>query len=271
MNDALAAELIELNNRFYGSCAEAFSQTRQAPWQGWEKLAGIALEHFEKAGAHGLDVFDLACGNLRFEAFAEEALGTLGPLVFYAADATAELPALASTLHESPHFRQFDVLKALLSAKQSSRSVGALAGWPQAGLSVCFGFMHHVPSVALRAQVLRLLLEQTAPGGLVAVSWWNFMANERMAAKAQAAMGRAEEEPPFGGFDPRKLDANDYLLGWQDSALLRYCHNFNGLEVDRVFAKLLTDNSCPDFEELRRFRADGKAGNMNIYTVLERR
>ena len=144
----------------------------------------------------------------------------------------------------------------------ASNNLGPLAGIPACDLSCCFGFMHHVPSEDLRLAVIRALIASTAPGGTVVLSFWRFMDDERLAAKARAATerARATETAPA-------LDGNDYLLGWQgDASALRYCHHFTEDEISAL-ARGVAD--CA--QEVERFSADGKSGALNRYLVLTRR
>lgn len=267
MERAFAQRLIELNNRFYRLNAPSFSRTRQAPWPGWERALEVAGEHL----GHGqgdpdrpLRVFDLACGNLRFEAFLAEE--TDRPLELYGVDSCDEL-----AFDESGHadsvtgfmYRKLDVLEALMSKSRCGAAL--LADVPVADLSVCFGFMHHVPGVELREDVLRMLLARTRAGGIAAVSFWAFAEDPRLARKAVGATARAAEEPPFEGFLPRSLEPGDYLLDWQGAAPYRYCHSFGEDEVSR-----LAEAVSGDADEVGRFSADGRAGNLNRYLILRR-
>lgn len=71
MNRDFASSLIQLNNTFYREHSASFSDTRQAPWPGWVRTMDIALEQLDVATIeHPVRVFDLACGNMRFENFA---------------------------------------------------------------------------------------------------------------------------------------------------------------------------------------------------------
>ena len=255
MERAFAQRLIELNNRFYRLNAPSFSRTRQAPWPGWERALEIAGEHL----GHGqgdpdrpFRVFDLACGNLRFEAFLAEE--TDRPLELYGVDSCDEL-----AFDESGHA---DAVTGFMYRKLD---VALLADVPAADLSVCFGFMHHVPGVELREDVLRMLLARTRAGGIAAVSFWAFAEDPRLARKAVGATARAAKEPPFEGFLPRSLEPGDYLLDWQGAAPYRYCHSFSEDEVSR-----LAEAVSGDADEVGRFSADGRAGNLNRYLILRR-
>ena len=86
MNRDFASSLIQLNNTFYREHSASFSDTRQAPWPGWVRTMDIALEQLDVATIeHPVRVFDLACGNMRFENFAAGgALSAKGEVRFQA-------------------------------------------------------------------------------------------------------------------------------------------------------------------------------------------
>ena len=267
MERVFARKLIELNNRFYRLNAPSFSRTRQAPWPGWERALEVAGEHLGHSQGdpdRPLRVFDLACGNLRFEAFLAGRADR--PLELYGVDSCDEL-----AFDESGHadsvagfmYRKLDVLEALMDKSRSGAAL--LADVPAADLSVCFGFMHHVPGVELREDVLRMLLARTRAGGIAAISFWAFAEDPRLARKTIGATARAAEEPSFEGFLPHALEPGDYLLDWQGSSPYRYCHSFDEAEVSR-----LAETVSGDADEVARFSADGRAGNLNRYLILRR-
>lgn len=267
MERAFAQRLIELNNRFYRLNAPSFSRTRQAPWPGWERaleVAGELLGHGQGDPDRPFRVFDLACGNLRFEAFLAEEADR--PLELYGVDSCDEL-----AFDESGHadsvtgfmYRKLDVLEALMGKSRGGAAL--LADVPAADLSVCFGFMHHVPGVELREDVLRMLLARTRAGGIAAVSFWAFAEDPRLARKAVGATARAAKEPPFEGFSTRSFEPGDYLLDWQGAAPYRYCHSFGEDEISR-----LAEAVSGDADEVGRFSADGRTGNLNRYLILRR-
>ena len=193
MERAFAQRLIELNNRFYRENAHSFSRTRQAPWPGWGRaleVAGKHLGHSQGDPDRPLRVFDLACGNLRFEAFLVEQADR--PLELHGVDSCDEL-----IFDESGHadavagfsYRELDVLGALMDKSRSGEAL--LADVPPADLTVCFGFMHHVPGAELREDVLRMLLAHTRAGGIAVMSFWAFAEDPRLARKAADATARA--------------------------------------------------------------------------------
>ena len=207
MNRDFASSLIQLNNTFYREHSASFSDTRQAPWPGWVRTMDIALEQLDVATIeHPVRVFDLACGNMRFENFAAGgALAAKGvdganpsadascPFEFYGVDSCQDL-AIDAHGHAlripNLHFQELDVLDALMKLNPAE-TPDVLFDAPLTDISVCFGFMHHVPSCEYRVRVLDALVRQTRPGGIIAISFWEFMNDERMARKAVRAEARA--------------------------------------------------------------------------------
>lgn len=284
MDVETAGRLREINNAFYRDQCGSFSATRRSPWVGWARCV-------EAAGMDGAAerqaVFDLACGNLRFEAFLEERMPKTA-FRFFAVDNCDGLVAerFGAALRSTVDYRSVDVLCALMDgAGDSGGSAGANgvafeadrsacagglgagdasgafgAGIPACDLSVSFGFMHHIPLQEHRAAVLRMLADRTRPGGFVAVSFWRFLNDASLAKKAHATHGIALEElalPP--------LDEGDFLLGWNNApGAYRYCHSFSDAEIDELAASIADRASVA-----ARFAADGRTGDLNTYLVLE--
>lgn len=273
MDNAIAQNLIDLNTRFYAEHAASFSATRSAPWEGWRHVADIARDHFGDTPS-SLRVFDLACGNLRFERFLAEQL----PHVSLHVTAIDNCPALAVDTDQFARvdYRSLDILTALL-AEIGSRSDGAIAGtrtfalgtaFPHANcdLAVCFGFMHHVPGAELRQAVLEHLVDSIRPSGIVVISFWQFMNDDRIARKATRSLDIALAQPPFAGFASSSLEEGDHFLGWQaDDAAFRYCHHFSTAEIDRLAASV-----SPLAASIAAFSADGSNHSLNRYLVLQR-
>ena len=124
MDAQLARKLIACNNEFYRHHAASFSATRQAPWQGWTRIAETAQALAEPAGP--LRVLDVACGNLRFERFLAERMHTT-ELSCLAVDSTPELADDAPALR-GVCTRTVDVLEALLDTLvRHTRTGGVIA------------------------------------------------------------------------------------------------------------------------------------------------
>jgi hypothetical protein len=155
-------------------------------------------------------------------------------------------------------YQNLDVLEALQQGQCLSEQFTA----PPCDLSVCFGFLHHVPLAAWRAEILRSLVAQTRSGGTVVVSLWQFLNDDALARKAQDTHARALAELGLP-----LLGAGDYLLGWQDRpGVYRYCHSFSEAEIDQLVASVTGDGAAVDV--LSRFASDGRTHNLNTYVVL---
>lgn len=237
-----ARRLIELNTEFYRLQAASFSQTRHAAWTGWRRLAdGLSLDSHAK-------VLDLACGNLRFERFLQERF----PLTRFEFDAVDNCPALSVGAKDIP-VRDLDLAQALLDGRRPELSAHDLA--------VSFGFMHHLPTFEMRSGLLELLARATAPGGVFSVSFWQFMDDEGLAAKAEQTTARGISELGITG-----LGARDYLIGWQAKpGVYRYCHHFDDTEVDALATHIANRARLVD-----SYRADGRTGRLNRYLVFKR-
>ena len=248
-----------------------------------------------------LAVLDLGCGNLRFERFL--AGRTNAPLRVTALDNCPDLasPAIGALSAAFPHspssssaasktkggdasgqgtnlpekttvdLRALDIVESLLDGTFADRLPRN-----SCDLAVAFGLMHHLPTGALRARVLEGLLSSLRPGGFAIVSFWQFLNDARLAAKAAAATaeGRVAHGLPT-------FQENDFLLGWQHAeGVYRFCHHTPEKEIDALLAPIRNPSapsasSCAStaslpLREVARFSADGKQGNLNRYLILQR-
>lgn len=284
MNDTTAAQLIALDNEFYRVHAASFSQTRQAPWEGWKRTWKTAYEALalepgravaNESCAHNsghkavtttrppCSVLDLACGNLRFE----RALTEAAPEVQFFFDALDYCDELAmgepAATIDNLTYRSADILTELLAHHTLPANT---LGHPAHDLAACFGFMHHVPGFELRARVLETLIQATRPSGVIVISFWQFMNNASIAAKAHTLTQAVQEGKLCCQLDPTQLEEGDYFLDWQsDTSALRYCHHTSDAEIDRLLAA-----ASSGVTELERYSADGRGGNLNRYVILKR-
>lgn len=312
MNRETARALCQLNTEFYERNAASFSQTRTAPWEGWRRC--MAACGFDDSDGAALDqpvdaqiadsVLDIACGNLRFEAF----LANTYPHFdwsFFAVDNCEPLVASGQEdVAKKVHFTCEDIVSNLLDGLPAAElaNVPALAAATPFDLVVSFGFLHHIPSFDLRQQFLLEALSQVKPGGYLVVSFWQFLNDPAKRAKieqthaealaffASCAETRANDrdaldrgannarsgspnsgDPALGDrkspvLDPSSLEPNDYFLGWKNEpSNYRYCHHFSNEEIDQIITAL-----APHATVVESFSADGKPGNLNRYVVFKR-
>jgi SAM-dependent methyltransferase len=210
MNTATAQMLRVLTRRFYRDNSASFAASRQQPWPGWTRCFELPELRRLLEGRRAFDkeeplaILDLACGNLRFKAFLADAFPN-ARLRYYAVDECAALRVAAPPSARTADLRwqHLDVLDALWQ----SGGLGAHLEAPLCDLSVCFGFMHHVPLREQREALLLALLRQTRPGGFVIVSFWQFLNDEALTNKAQAAHAKALQELGSQGLSSQRLDS----------------------------------------------------------------
>ena len=197
-----------------------------------------------------VSVLDVACGNMRFKSFLDEMLDSA-----FAYHGVDSCPALAPEALRAS-FQELDLIDELANGTLMS----SLQASP-CDLTACFGFMHHVPSHALRASLMRALVDLAAEGGTIAVSFWQFALDATHREKAREATQQAMRSIDV------ELEEGDYLLGWQGKpGAFRYCHSFTDGEVAQIV------EACDGTVQLiDRFKADGKTGRMNAYVVLRKR
>ncbi len=267
MDIATAHTLTDLTTQFYETCAQAFSATRHAPWEGWERLLSTLsplLDEDNRCEMGALYtqrptpicVLDLACGNMRFEKFLREKISSRD-LQFFAYD-TCAMPAVCDV-----PLMKLDLIDALDKGALAQRINNA-----SFDLGVAFGILHHIPLAAWRYGLLCSLIDCVRPGGIVAVSFWQFMHDERLAKKARATT-------PVGcaryGIELDE-ESHDYLLGWQDSnEVFRYCHHFDDVEIAHLIEDILSAYATSGLRVVDEYDADGRSGALNHYVVFQKR
>ena len=244
MKPSVQQRLLELNRAFYAQVATDFDQTRAGLPLGWQQLAAFLPPGMPEKP---LTVLDVGCGNGRFARFLTEQ-GVYARYVGVDADAAlltfaAQHNALAGNL--AAQFIQADLAQ--------PDWVISLAG-ERFDLVVCFAVLHHMPGYALRVQVMQALAAHMATEGLLILSNWQFLTSQRFAQKLidwqTVGLTAAEVEP------------GDALLPWQQGGYaVRYVHQVDEAEMQRLAAAV-------GLRVIAHFLADGKEGNLNLYTVL---
>ena len=307
MNRDTVRALCQLNTEFYERNATSFSQTRTAPWEGWRRcmtacgfdgLDEAVLDQPMDAQIAG-SVLDIACGNLRFEAFLANAYPHID-WSFFAVDNCEPLVVSGQeNIAKNVHFTCEDIVSNLLEGLPAAEpaNIPALAAATPFDLVVSFGFLHHIPSFDLRRQFLLEALSQVKPGGYLVVSFWQFLNDPAKRAKIEQthvealaffagcaetrtndrdALDRGAGSSSSSNLNPSdlkppvffagSLEPNDYFLGWKNEPdNYRYCHHFSNEEIDRIITALASHATV-----VESFSADGKPGNLNRYVVFKR-
>lgn len=251
-----AEQLNALNANFYARVTDAFSQTRTFAWHGWDRVWQACSD----ALCHAPSLLDIGCGNMRFEKFLASKLAhmTDKPLKAYAIDSCRALAETSSLEGVLVDFLEMDIHE----ATRDGNAPEAFAKIPACALVACFGLMHHLPCALDREHLLLKMIEKTAPGGFMSVSFWQFASDLRMRKKAERATQRGSD---LLGFDI-DTDQGDYLLDWQNETnAFRFCHSFADLEIDDLI-EVACAQGC---DLVADYQDDGKSGKLNRYLIFK--
>jgi SAM-dependent methyltransferase len=231
--------LLAINREFYQRFAASFSATRFGPQPGWDRI----IPYFPKRCA----VLDLGCGNGRLAIFLDRHLEQVR---YVGLDGSAELLAAAreqtrGLVHVRAEFVQMDL---------------STPGWHRRSgyfdVVTALAVLHHIPGFEARAEFVREAGQCMKPEGTLILSTWRFTHNPRMRRKILpwSAVGLTETD----------VEPGDYLLDWKkDGGGMRYAHELDEAEV-RELARLA------GLQVVEQFVADGREGDLSLYSVLRR-
>ena len=237
MDSDTARRLIEINREFYTQFGDSFSATRHRIQPGVRRVLGW-LKGDES-------ILDLGCGN--GELVRELAKrGHRGS--YLGVDFSLPLLQDAEVRPDgfSTRFMQVDLTK--LAAFSDQLSVEG--GW---SVITAFAVLHHIPSLALRLNILRIVHQLLNAGGMFIHSNWQFLNSEKLRARIQ----------PWDtvALSDSDVDEGDYLLDWRSGGTgLRYVHHFDQNELNEL-AK------ASNFQIVDMFSSDGKEGNLGLYQI----
>ena len=254
MPATIQARLLDLNRQFYATVAGEFDLTRQGLSARMLELAERLASHARASGKDTLRVLDVGCGNGRFA----RALAQVSQLEGYqgaeylGVDADERLLVAAAAQTASLPRVNVRLLRVDIAQPDWPTQLGS--GEPF-GAVVCLAVLHHFPGLTLRQRIVADLAHLLAEHGILALSTWQFLTSERLAAK--------QVDWAEFGIDPADVEPGDALLPWNQGVYaVRYVHQ---LELDEVETLALGAG----LRVIDTFRADGKEGNLNLYTLLQ--
>lgn len=245
MDAVTIARLFEINRRFYQEFGPAFAATRRRLQPGVRRL----LERLP-AGRW----LDLGCGSGSLAA-AWAASGKAGS--YTGLDFSASLLDEAHRSLQGGDAATGRVL--FVQADLADPAWARVLQDPSFDVITAFAVLHHLPSAALRLEVLRQVRTLLAAGGLFAHSEWQFQHSPKLWARRQ----------PWekAGIVAREVEEGDTLLDWRYAlpgqaaqTSLRYVHLFNPPELETL-AQL------SGFEIVETFASDGEGGRLGLYQV----
>jgi SAM-dependent methyltransferase len=256
VNRETVEALDALNRTFYAAHAEDFLATRAGPWPGWNGL----LPHLRQLSspAAPLRILDVGCGNARLGGWLAHRLERSHRYVGLDRSLALLARARAGDSGQAPPRLLCDVVRSAGILPCRAATFDAVLG---------LAFLHHVPSFDLRRALIGDLLRVLRPGGVLAISFWQFAEEERFRRRigdrrhlVQAAI------PPI---ESHQLEDGDHRLAWGELSTsmtptaVRYCHHTSPEEADR----LMTDQPATLLDS---YRADGRSGRLDLYRVWRR-
>ena len=250
MDPATAEALRAINRRFYEERAQEFSDSRNAPWPGWLRVA----PHLRKLTEAGrpLSLLDAGCGNGRFAHFLAEQLPGR-PIDYTGGDASAALLEIAGRRvlpGLSVHWLQLDFME----------SGDALPAGPFDCVTL-FGVLHEVPGRTRRKALIAQLAERLRGDGLLALARWRVAELPRL--RKRFLPWSAFNEHCALPLDPAQLEAGDHLLPWGEGRFVRYVHAIEREELSEATRDL-------PLAPLDEFMEDGRERQLNHYAIFRR-
>jgi tRNA (uracil-5-)-methyltransferase TRM9 len=260
--------LNEINRGFYRETSAEFDASRGHPWPGWSRVC----DNIQPVAGSPTRILDVGCGNARFGAFLADRFRDERQHLHYAGiDSSASLLGIArerALPFEGCELIHEDLVETLLArSRERARQAAnvdqhappSLASpEPRYALIGLFGVLHHIPSAALRRDLLTRLGRQLAPGGILALTCWQFGAFARFRDKIIPwhVYNHTASQP----IDTAELEPGDHLLPWSDDAKVRrYCHFASELETQNLLES--------DFEIVTSYTSDGREGSLNRYFI----
>ena len=233
MQETVIQKILDLNRQFYRQMAEPFARSRAFIQPGFLQLATHLPEPCPA-------LLDVGCGDGRLGRFllAKERIDQ-----YHGVDFSAPLLELAAAQTAGGQFTRRDI----------SRS-DCLTDLGQFDAVTCLATLQHLPGRTNRVRLLRAMAACLRPGGRLVLSSWQFYDNVRQQRKlldwSSINLRLSDVEP------------GDYLLSWRRGGSgRRYVAYIDQAETEKLAAD--ADLRC-----WHHFRADGKEGNLNLYTVM---
>ncbi|MDJ0754680.1 MAG: class I SAM-dependent methyltransferase [Ardenticatenaceae bacterium] len=238
MNDETARRLIRLNEEFYQQMAAPFDRSRQVYQPGFAKT----LPHLPETP---VAVLDIGCGNGRYGLFLAE---NERLLTYTGIDLASGLLEKAAELLE-PVADRVTLLQGDMAAADLLDGVGHF------DLIVCLSALQHLPQRHRRLHLLSQMKNHLSAAGKILLGNWQFTRSERQMRKIR----------PWSEIDlsDAAVEAHDYLLTWQRGG---FAYRYVCLIDERETAALAREAGLVIQAQ---FLADGKEGDLNLYTVLE--
>lgn len=247
MKPETVKQLVALNRAFYSRFAREFSETRPS---GEPRLSRI-VSYVPRESK----LLDVGCGNGRL---AERLDQEARRVRYIGIDLSSFLVAMAAS--QCAKLRNVEVAFRVVDITQPDWPAKMVASQPplpfpaeQFDTVTALAVLQHIPGFATRRAVLQNIRALLRPGGLLVMTNWQFLRNEKSREKVV--------DWKTLGVDEQDLEPGDHLLTWKRGGIgYRYCHQLTQVQVQELATR-------SGYRVLEQFYADD---DMNLYSVLER-
>lgn len=239
MDSQAVKRLLALNREFYGKFASEFSETRTSKRMELERITPFLRDDMR--------VLDAGCGNGRLAEWLE---GKGFRLTYVGIDSVPEVIEIARK--RQSNLRNVSTELQLADVTKSGWTT-VLHSFGPFDAAFALGTLHHIPGIELRTRVLGDIRSLVRPGGVLILSNWQFMADERTRRKIV----------PWEkvGLEASDLEEGDALIDWKRGGTgYRYVHQFSAAEVQSL-------SESSGFQVLEQFKADAER---NLFSILRR-
>ena len=251
MDPKIAAELLEINRRFYSEFGNAFAATRRRIQPGVSRI----LETIPKENPS--DWLDLGCGSGALGRIWSEqgrcgsytGVDFSGPLLQEAEKATQ---GLSGDGRLQIRYLPGDLMDPAWTAVTDGKKFDGI---------LAFASLHHIPGRENHLRIFSQVRELLKAGGFFIFSVWQFQNSPKLMSRVQ----------PWdqAGISEQDLERGDTLLDWRfalpenrEKHGLRYVHLFSEgdiKELANLSGLCVTD----------QFYSDGAEGDLALYTSLK--
>jgi tRNA (uracil-5-)-methyltransferase TRM9 len=245
MNIQTIKKIQSINNTLYQTIANEFSETRNYPWKGWEKLWTYLSALYSK----NITIADIGCGNGRFAAFLHSHKQKL--LIHYTGfDNSLELITIAKKLLPNEHFIYADMFS---NSQIFSTSYDCIA---------LFGVLHHISGCDYRIKWLTKISSYVQNNGLLFMSIWCISDSHLQ------KIGKKYYKSSDIQITEKELESGDFFIPWGNTnrGLYRYYHQYSLPEIDKILQIFTSRN----FELIHTYISDTSQYSYNRYFVFKK-
>lgn len=213
MNALIQDRLLAINREFYARFAQEFAATRTVEHANLSAIMPYLRD--------GVKLLDIGCGSGRVaERLEREKLA----IEYLGVDVTPAFVAAARSRAARLARVHAEFLPADITAPGWIEPLRARAPFD---VALAAAVLHHIPAFELRCAVLGAIRTLLRPGGILALSSWQFQNDPRLAQKVV----------PWErmGIDAGALEAGDTLIDWKRGGKgYRYCHLLSPAEIEKM-------------------------------------